>query len=188
MCKHPDVQKRLRTEILASDLPITENEGNNGAEALDSLPYLRAVTQEILRLMPAVPITRREALRDTTVQGYVVPKDGHIVSSGWVVNRLDTQWGPDAEAFAPHRWLGQDKNNEGSSRGAGNAYAFASFSHGPRSCIGQGFARGEFQVFLAALLGSFEMQLANPEKEPEALFGVTMSPAGGIEVSLRALK
>jgi cytochrome P450 len=182
LCKYPDVQTKLREE-LRSQLPL----GSYGStdeiipEMLEDLPYLSAVANEILRLMPSVHTTRREALNDTTVEGYFIPRDGHMVISGWVCNRLELEWGTDAEQFVPDRWLNTGKD-EDSSTSVNNKFAFNSFSHGARSCIGQGFARGEFLVFLATLVGCFEMELEDPSKEPVALFGITMSPAEEIRI------
>ncbi|CAK4034376.1 cytochrome P450 [Lecanosticta acicola] len=179
--RHQDVQRRLREEVLASDLPIRpeDDAGKSDEPTGKGLEYLHAVANEILRLYPSVPVTRREALRDGSVQGYFIPEGSHMVSSGWVINRMPEEWGPDALEFKPERWMkSEDMDN----------FAFASFSHGPRSCIGQGFARAEFLVFLAALVGNFQIDMRHPEKEVPALYGITMSPAGGVEVRLRAIE
>lgn len=55
---------------------------------------------------------------------------------------------------------------------------------GPRSCIGQGFARGEFASLLAALAGAFEMTLAE-ESEIVIESGLTSRPKGGLRVHFR---
>lgn len=55
---------------------------------------------------------------------------------------------------------------------------------GPRSCIGQGFARGEFASLLAALAGTFEMTLAE-ESEIIIETGLTSRPKGGLRVRFR---
>lgn len=182
--QHKDVQERLRTEILSSQLPFRSGEDveNGDAQALNKLEYLQAVANEILRLYPAVPVTRREALQDTTVLGYFLPKDSHMVSSGWVVNRMEEDWGPDAGEFRPERWIEASSKPDST-----DSFAYASFSHGARSCIGQGFAKAEFLVFLAALVGNFHIELQDPRKTVEAAYGITMSPVGGIAVQLRAV-
>lgn len=182
LCRHPDVQTKLRDEIRENLHP-----GNEGVEKgvspdqIEGLPYLNAVASEILRLFPSVHTMRREALQDTTIEGYDIPKGSHMVISGWVCNRLKSEWGFDAENFSPDRWLHADSDEK---TGVNNKFAFHSFSHGARSCIGQGFARGEFLVFLAALVGCFRFELENADLEPVTLFGITMSPAGGIRMKL----
>ena len=42
-------------------------------------------------------------------------------------------------------------------------------------------------MFLAALISNFQIELKNSDQEPEVLYGITMSPAGGIEIRLRAI-
>lgn len=180
--RYPKVQTRLREEILASQLPVQpgRDDSTGDAQSIQGLSYLQAVVNEILRLYTPVPVTRREALQNTTVQGYSIPKDSHLVTSSWVVNRLDDQWAG-AEEFRPDRWLEAQGDDV-------DTFAFASFSHGPRSCIGQGFARAELLVFLAALVGNFQIDLDNPNEEPEALYGITMSPANGLKIHLRKVE
>lgn len=76
---------------------------------------------------------------------------------GWLTHRLTTEWSPDACEFNPERWLrpGQEANG-----GAKSSSSFLGFSTGPRSCIGEGFAKGEALALLAALVGRFEIELA----------------------------
>lgn len=61
--------------------------------------------------------------------------------------------------FKPKRWLNADgsANNHG---GASSNFAFLTFLHGPRACIGQTFARAEFTCLLAAWVGSFVTTMA----------------------------
>ena len=73
------------------------------AQSVHSLEYLQAIANEILRLYPAVPVTRREALQDTIVQGYFIPEGSHMVASGWIASRIEIEWGSQAEEFNPDR-------------------------------------------------------------------------------------
>ena len=191
LSKHADVQTKLRDE-LKSKLPVDSNtrDARAVAESLDGLPYLHAVANEILRLMAPVPTLRRETLNQTNIQSYHVSKGAHIVVSPWVSNRLEAQWGPDAESFDPDRWLDLDEKSDANGKaGAGDRFAFYSFSHGARACIGATFARAELLIFLVAIVSAFEMRLEDVDYEPKALFGITMSPASpGIRVKLRNLK
>ncbi|KAF2087019.1 cytochrome P450 [Saccharata proteae CBS 121410] len=183
LCKHPDVQAKLRHEIRSMlPSPSAENEDAVDPALLESLPYLKAVTNEILRLYTPVPSVRREALQDTTICGHSVPAGTSVMFSPWVTNKLELHWGKNAEDFVPERWMEGDLANTG---GAADAFAFSTFSQGPRNCIGQGFARAEFMALLAALVGRFEIQLEDPGYEPEPLFAITVRPAEGMRVKLR---
>ena len=67
-------------------------------------------------------------------------------------------------------------------------YAFLTFLHGPRSCIGAKFAVAEFACLLAAFVGSWEFEMVDPGKEIEVKGGVTARPKGGIEVYLKPVE
>ncbi|KAF7171586.1 hypothetical protein CNMCM5623_003955 [Aspergillus felis] len=166
LCKHPDVQARLRDEVRANLPPINvENPGPIDAAAIDSLQYLNAVCNEVIRFHPSVPNTVRVALKDTTLMGRPIPKD--------------------AEQFNPDRWMGPGKANTG---GATSNYTFLSFLHGPRSCIGQGFAKAELACLLAAVVGSFEFELKYPDAPLEVREGATIAPKDGVLAKFTSLE
>ncbi len=181
LSKHPDVQTRLRKEIrtfLSIDEPAT-------AQVLDRLPYLHAVCNEVLRVHSPVTMTLREAARDTSILGHFVPKGTRIILAPWAVNMSASLWGVDAMKFDPERWMGNGKANTG---GAESNYAFMTFLHGPRSCIGQSFAKAEFACLLAAFVGRFEFELEDPNKEVEFQEGITLKPKGGVPVRIRRIE
>nr|POE74308.1 cytochrome p450 97b3, chloroplastic [Quercus suber] len=97
----------------------------------------------------------------------------------------------DAERFVPERWIDTDPtsgerkpNNAG---GAPSNYANLTFLHGPRSCIGQGFAKAELRALVAAFVGSFDMSLANPDEEVIPSGVVTTKPKNGMNLRLKRL-
>jgi len=80
----------------------------------------------------------------------------------------------------PERWMGAGRANSG---GAESNYAFMTFLHGPRSCIGQGFAKAEFACLLAAWVAGFETELEVEGQVLEVEGGrVTSRPKGGLRV------
>lgn len=178
LCKNPDVQTRLREEVRAHLPPISSEDSENiDASQIDNLPYLNAVCNEVLRFHPSVPNTVRVAVKDTTILGQPIPKGTYFVISPEVVNHMEELWGPDADKFNPDRFMGQGKANNG---GANSNYAFLTFLHGPRSCIGQGFAKAELACLLAAVVGNFEFELKDPDAKLELLEGATVSPKDGV--------
>jgi cytochrome P450 len=193
LCLYPDVQSRLRAEI-RERLPSLEatNEDVSSLD-IDHMPYLNAVCNEVLRCYNPVPMTIREAATNTSILGHTVPKGTRIILAPWATNKDVSLWGPDAGRFDPGRWLpkseGEASNKHAASGGATSNYAFMSFLHGPRSCIGQGFAKAEFACLLAAWIGRFEFSLKNEEEydEKNVLIkgGVTARPARGLYVKAR---
>ena len=127
LCRYPEIQQRLREEI-RTNLPLTDgSEAHISAEMFDKLPYLNAVCNEILRVWSPVAMTRREAIRDTTILGQFIPKGMEIHLSPYAVNMSKALWGPDALDFNPDRWMGPGRANSG---GATSNYAMLSFLHG----------------------------------------------------------
>lgn len=182
LSRFPEVQRKLREEV-CNNLPSVDSEVGIVAQDIDSLPYLTATCNEVLRYYAALPITSRHAAHDTTVQGQVIPKGTRLVIVPWAVNFDPQLWGPDVDEFKPERWLTDTADGEGQKTGNGGAssnFAFLTFSHGPRSCIGKDFAKSEFACLLAAWVGRFEFSLADPslidEKLMEIRRGITVRP------------
>lgn len=184
LSKHPDVQKRLREEIRAN-LPSPDSTAQITSTDIDRLPYLNAVCNEVLRFYAPVPMTLRVAAKDTTILGHFIPKGTVVLMCPSAINTSKKLWGDDAQEFNPDRWMGAGCANTG---GADSNYSFLTFLHGPRSCIGQAFAKAEFACLLAAWVGRFDMELANPDAKLELQSGVTARPKGGLPVKLTAVE
>ena len=176
LCQYPHVQTRLREEI-RTNLPSLGSESPITAADVDSLPYLNAVCNESLRVRSPVTVTLREAAQPTSLLGQYVPKGTCIVICPHSINTAPDMWGPDAAEFNPERWMGEKKRQA-------EANYILTFLDGPRSCIGQGFARSEMKCFVAALVGSFSMELKSPHDVIKTRGKFTESPAE-LEVRLR---
>lgn len=147
------------------------------------MPCLHAVCSEATRLYPSVPVTARDAVRDTHICGQPVPKGTQVLLVPWAINRSPQLWGADAEASNPGRWL--DDNGRANNHGgaSGSNYCLLTFLHGPRSCVGQRFAQAE----LRALVAAFEWALAMGEEDVPARV-VTTKPLNGMKLRLRKVE
>lgn len=197
LARYPDVQRRLRQEI-RENLPSLDSDETVTSNQIDHLPYLNAVCNEVLRYYSPVPLTVRESVVDTSIQGHPVPKGTRIIIAASAIHFDRTLWGPDAAEFNPDRWMPQPggdgtsaADKAAASGGASSNYAFMTFLHGPRSCIGQSFAKAEFACLLAAWIGRFEFELYNKEEHDEKNMlikgGVTARPAKGLQVYATAI-
>jgi cytochrome P450 len=189
---HPDAQQRLRNEVRAAlpTNPISHSD-IDVAQILESLPYLNGVCSETLRLYPAVPNTLRVAVRDSKINGSFVPKGTEIVISPWAINRSPKLWGPDAVVFNPDRWIdvdGQGVKKPNNSGGTLSNYNQLTFLHGPRSCIGQNFARAELRCLAAAFVRAFEWELVGKAEDVVPFGAITIKPKSGLHLRLRALE
>lgn len=191
LCLNPDVQTRLRKEI-REKLPSVDRDTDITSQEIDHMPYLNAVCNEVLRYYAPVPLTLRQAALDTTICGQHVPKGTRIMIFPWAINKSESLWGPDARKFNPERWMPSESNPQSASGGATSNYAFLTFLHGPRSCIGQGFAKSEFACLLAAWIGRFEFELKDKseldEKNMHIRGGVTARPAQGLHVKAKVVE
>ncbi|EME49285.1 hypothetical protein DOTSEDRAFT_68151 [Dothistroma septosporum NZE10] len=185
LCRHPGVQQKLRDEVRSK---ISSLNDDITAAQIDDCHYLQAVCSEVLRLWAPVSMTMRIADRDTVIAGEAIPKGMTVILCPWAINTSKHLWGNDAMEFKPERWL----NADGKANAKGSAesnYAFLTFLHGPRSCIGQKFAQAEFACILAAWIGryetSFEASSPLATGEPEIKGGVTSKPKGGLWCKLR---
>jgi cytochrome P450 len=149
---------------------------------------------ETLRLYPTVSETQRVALKDTRLDGQFIPKGTRFLVLIWQTQRSSHLWGPRAEEFYPERWIdfsstddekaGAKSNNHG---GAQSNYALMTFGHGPRGCIGQGFAKAELRALVASWVHTFEFELANPDEEVVAFGAVAIKPKDGLKLRVRAV-
>ncbi|KAI0596290.1 cytochrome P450 [Biscogniauxia sp. FL1348] len=186
LSRNPEMQERLRKEI-RENLPSVDAAAGVSSQDIDRMPYLNAVCNEVLRYFAPVPLTIRDTVRDTTVMGQRVPKGTRVILAVWATNFDKTLWGPDAHEFNPERWMPKGADDKrAASGGATSNYAFMTFLHGPRSCIGSSFARAEFACLLAGWVGRFEFALQNPEEMDEKKIsikgGITARPANGMHV------
>ncbi|GAB7355339.1 hypothetical protein MBLNU459_g5868t1 [Dothideomycetes sp. NU459] len=182
LCKHPEVQTKLREEIREKLPSLRGSDTSINPAQLDGCYYLNAVCNEVLRVWPPVGLTMRIAAEDSTINGQLIPKDTIVVLSPWAVNMNTKLWGDDAREFKPERWTAEGQANKG---GADNNYSFLTFLHGPRSCIGQAFAKAEFASLLAAWVGRFETEFRDKDYVAEVKGGVTLKPKGGLWVRMR---
>jgi cytochrome P450 len=185
--KHTSIQDRLRKEIhsafpsgISHDTPQSTL-----AATLDSLTYLNAVCNEVLRFYPTVPLTARVATTPTTICDIAVPAGTFILICPWAINRNPDLWGPDAGVFNPDRWIDAKTGKANNEGGVSNNYVNLTFLHGPRSCIGQNFAKAELRALVAVFVSRLEFVMQRPNEEIEPAGVITTKPRGGVHLKLR---
>jgi cytochrome P450 len=184
---HPDIQTRLRAEI-AENFPEWPSTNADLATVLESLPLLNAVCNETIRLYPTVPLTIRDAIRDTEILGQFIPKNTSVHLIPWAVNRNPEYWGPTAGEFVPERWIDKETGKPNKTGGSSSNYNILTFLHGPRSCIGKDFALAEMRCLIAAFTAAFEMELADPNEVCIPHGVITTKPKNGMNLRLKVIK
>lgn len=182
---NPQIQNRLHAECDAHLANKPTAEVNASTFDAQKMPFLAAVCNETLRLYPPAPGTARHSIVRTTIGNVPIPVGINATIPVWAINRSCELWGADAAEFKPDRWLeGPNAANGGSE----SPYALLTFLHGPRSCIGQSFARLEMKCLLAALFTRFKFEVAEPERKVEIGGFVTIKPEGGLKFKVHDRK
>ncbi|MEY4582397.1 MAG: hypothetical protein RL701_7100 [Pseudomonadota bacterium] len=166
-------QARLRTELeqLGAASPT--------ASDLPRLPYLDAVVRESLRLFPPVWALSREVTTAFQLGGYTIPAGVEVICSPYALQR-DPRFFREPERFLPERWLD-------TARAAPPRFAYVPFGAGPRTCIGNHFAKLEATLVLATLLQQVKLQVV-PGYRLELSPVITMRPKHGLPVIVRRLR
>ena len=188
LATHPSIQTRLRSEIHTAIANPTSLDPSTLSTTLESLPLLNAICNETLRLYPTIPVSARYSIRPTTICNQPVPADTLVFVVPWAINRDPSVWGPDANSFVPGRWLDKETGKVNYSGGVDSNYSFLTFMHGPRSCIGEKFARAELRALVAATVGAFELQMADPGEAVRVGGTITSKPVDGMRLRIRAVE
>ena len=172
-----------RRSTQSASVPLGDQPSIVTSEITEKMSYLNAVCREVLRLFPPVAMTIRVAVKDTAICGQPVPQDTIVMLPPWAVNGSIELWGSGAADFKPERW--QRGGTDPASDNRSTNYGFLTFLHGPRSCIGQSFAIGEFACLLAAWIGAFDTHLQDPDMVPIVRGSITAKPKDGLHVRIR---
>jgi cytochrome P450 len=169
LAEHPDALGRLRAElaVLGSRSPRYAD--------LQALRFTEAVVKEAMRLYPPAWAIGREAIVDTSLGRYRVPKGAEVALIQWSAHR-DPRWFARPEAFVPERWLAQDDLPR---------FGYFPFGGGPRVCIGNHFAMTEAVLVLATLMSRFQVKPATTRRL-RFMPSVTLRPRGGVPLRVYA--
>ncbi|KAH7881865.1 cytochrome P450 [Phlebopus sp. FC_14] len=184
LAQNPDIQTKLRDELLAFGADPSYDQLSN------SLPYLDAVVHECLRVHPPVTEFTRMAAEDDVIplSEPVRTKSGQIVDNITVardtlitinfscINRSAAIWGTDAKVFRPERWLNEEGIPKKVQEVQGHRHLLT-FADGPRTCLGKGFALAEFKTVLTVLVKHFVFELRDgPQTKIELGRGMMVRP------------
>ena len=159
LARNPATRDRLEQEAdrVLNGRPI---------EATDfaSLPFAQAVCMETLRLRPSGGLlVAREALEDTTLGGYFIPKGTRVQIPTRLLHRRADYWDEPHE-FLPERWLSEPHKDAGQCP----SHPYVGFSKGARSCRGADYAMTFMTFALAAIARRFRLDPVEDRLPPQA--------------------
>nr|XP_029718736.1 probable cytochrome P450 28a5 [Aedes albopictus] len=178
IAKNPEVQKRLRQELLK----VTTDNGTVSYDSLLELPYLEQVVDESLRLWPPAAFISKKCTEPlemplTDSQNVPIGKEICAIINIWSMHR-DPEYYDDPLTFNPDRFSPET----GGTSPYREKGCFIPFGDGPRQCLGMRFARMQVKRCLYELVKNFEITVNPKTKEPMKLDPkqfLTM-PLGGI--------
>jgi cytochrome P450 len=148
LAQHPEIAERLHEE---AGQALAEDDASH--EALDRLPFTRAVVTETLRLYSPVWVLPRQAAADVDLGGYQLPAKSRMLFSPYALNR-DERLHRDPGRFDPDRWATDYSRTQ-------LRASFFPFGQGIRNCIGEGFAWAESMLLLSAIAARWKLRLAD---------------------------
>lgn len=167
MCERGDLRDTLRTE---ADAVLGDDALLQDFAAHPRLVRTEAAALEAMRLKPAAPVLRLEALHDTVLGDVEVPARTPVfLLTRHATIRAQAETG--AAAFDLDRWIRPD----GSALDAAAAKAFFPFGAGPRFCPGRFLALLEIKAVVSMLCRNFELERAGQGPVEEKLV-FTMRP------------
>lgn len=172
LSQYPNVERDVAKEIQTVL-------GRRPATATDApqLKLVERVVMESMRLLPPAWSLGREALVDTTIGGFDIPKGTDIWIVPWALHR-DGRWFSEAAYFRPSRFEGDWQKQL-------PKHAYIPFGGGPRLCIGLSFAMLEATLMLATILQRFSLTLV-PGHPIVPLPSVTLRPKYGVRMTVHA--
>src|SRR5215213_10588773 len=166
LATHPEAERKFHAEldeVLRGRVPNFSD--------LPKLKYTEMIVKEAMRLYPPAYAVGREAIEETEIGGYRVPKGTQLFDFLWVTHR-DARFFDEPAAFKPERWTDGDPSPK---------YAYFPFGGGPRQCIGNYFAMMEVVLLLATIGQKFRFKL-DPGHKVELLPVLSLRPRNGIKV------
>ena len=170
LATHPEAEQKFHAEL-------EEVLGGREPEVSDlpQLRYAEAIAKEAMRLYPPAYAVGREAIEDTELGGYAVPRKTQLFAFQWVTHR-DPRYFERPNEFVPERWASESIQNL-------PKYAYFPFGGGPRQCIGNYFAMMEIVLLLATIGQRFKFSMVE-ERPVEVLPVLSLRPKNGIKVKL----
>lgn len=149
------LQNELK-EVVGMDRIVEESH-------LPKLEYLDCVMRESLRLHPPDPLSSHEAMQESIVDGFHLPKKTRVlVINAWSIARDPAAW-KDPENFSPERFIGSNVDVRG------HDVQLIPFGTGRRGCPGIQLGLTIVQLIVAQLVHCFDWKLPHECMLPEDL-------------------
>ena len=171
--RHPEVASRLRAELAGATkgLPLS-------IEHLPQLRYLDLVLKEVERRHPVLTGMPRNVIKAFDFDGCHVPAGATVYYSILFTHMMPEVF-TDPDRFDPDRFAPPRNEDDRI------PFSLVGFGGGPRSCIGQGFARMEMKILAAMRLDGYDWSILEGQDLRPA-YAPTKRPKDGLRIRFRA--
>lgn len=170
LLRQPTIMKTVQAELDS----VVGNERLVQESDIASLPYLRAVVKETMRLHPVLPLLiPHESMEPCQIAGYQIPPKTRAFVNVWAIGRDPNSWEKPLE-FWPDRFLQSDIDVRG------QHFQLLPFGTGRRGCPAWKLGLLNVQLMLATLVHAFDWSLpilsdgSQMEVDLAETFGLTL--------------
>jgi cytochrome P450 len=153
------------------------------ADGDDADAAVEAVIYEAMRCRPVIPMVGRRVAAPWRLGEYGVPAGTPVGMSILLLHHREDLY-PEPRAFRPERWI-ESKDGTPAVRKPGT-YEWIPFGGGTRRCLGAALAMVEQQLVMEAMTRQLDIEAADTAPERPRHRNVTMIPARGGRVIVRA--
>jgi cytochrome P450 len=155
---HPETlhaaHHELDTIIGPNRSPTFDDEAN--------LPYIRALTKEVLRWRPVAVLggTPHASTEDDRYEGYYIPSGTTVLGNSWAIN-LNEEYYRNPHHFDPTRFFDEalaERSKAPKGKPHPSKSGHSSFGWGRRICPGAGLAENSLYIALARILWAFDVK------------------------------
>nr|QWK52382.1 cytochrome P450 716A1 [Isatis tinctoria] len=141
-------------------------------EDIEKMRYSWNVACEVMRIVPPLSGTFREAIDHFSLEGFYIPKGWKLYWSAMATHK-NPHYFPEPERFEPNRFEGSGPR----------PYTYVPFGGGPRICPGREYARLEILIFMHHLVKRFKWEKVFP-KENKIVVDPLPVPAKGLPIRI----
>ncbi len=160
LVRTPAAHERLRDAVRSED---------------QAAEHIEAAIVEGMRVRPVIPMIGRRVMVPWRLGDYAVRADTPVTMSILLLHHREDLY-PHPFAYRPERWLGRKPGT----------YEWIPFGGGIRRCLGASLAMAEQRVVLEEMTRRLDLEADDPDPEHAVHRNVTMIPARGATVVVRA--
>ncbi|KAL9281359.1 unnamed protein product [Arabidopsis thaliana] len=152
LAEFPHVYQRVLQEQKEILKEKKEKEGLRW-EDIEKMRYSWNVACEVMRIVPPLSGTFREAIDHFSFKGFYIPKGWKLYWSA-TATHMNSDYFSEPERFEPNRFEGSGPK----------PYTYVPFGGGPRMCPGKEYARLEILIFMHNLVNRFKWEKVFPNE------------------------